>query len=397
MERIRHPASLHSPEQSRRWSYLVFGYLAASFYLTGWIWPRAFREIPELSFYLVQPLMWSGLALLAYIGWRRLPDRPVFHWSLVRAGVLVGLFHLSVLVIAGVVVGFGRSGAGNKLINYPLNALYLGTLLGGLEMTRAYLFAVWKSLSSRAAPAVVTVLIFVAGTPVSRFLALDYLDRFFRIGGGLLVPALVVSGVATWMVARSGPGPAFSYQAVLLIPDWFSPIQPRLSWVVLLLIGTGAPLVALALFRGLGEEVLPEETEHIEQQSPGRSWIRWTAYGAAVVAIVGFFAGTFGVRPYVISGISMEPALETGDVVLLNLGFDPASLESGDIVKYDRGVLPVVHRVVSVEGEAGGVIVTTKGDNVLSPDPPVDGRAIDGKVVFAIPWIGKIALWARGD
>jgi hypothetical protein len=42
-------------------------------------------------------------------------------------------------------------------------------------------------------------------------------------------------------------------------------------------------------------------------------------------------------------------------------------------------------------------MVTTKGDNVFSPDPPVDAEDIDGKAVFAIPWIGNIVLWAGGE
>lgn len=396
--RLRRPLRPHNLLQSRRWSILVLTYLGVAFYLAGWVFPKAFRAVPELNFYFTQPILWSALGLVAGIGWRRLSQRPPFHWSLVRAGLMVGLFHVSVLVIAGVFAGFGRSGVGDKLINYPLNALYVGTMLAGLEMTRAYLYSVWKERSERAAFAVVTVVIFIASTPVNRFFSLDDLDRFFRIGGGSLAPALVVSGVATWMVSRSGPGPAIAYQGALLALEWLSPFLPALSWVPLLLVGTVTPLVALLLFRGLGEDALPRPPARAEEATAGsRNWLRWVTTAAIVAVLVGFFSGTFGVRPFVISGISMEPALQAGDLAIVQQGLDPASLRSGDIIKYHRGPLPVVHRVVSVESETDGVVVITKGDNVLTSDPPVSGAVIEGKVVFAIPWIGRITLWLGGE
>ena len=42
------------------------------------------------------------------------------------------------LIIAGVLIGFGRSASAGKLINYPLNVLYLGTMLVGLERSEEH-------------------------------------------------------------------------------------------------------------------------------------------------------------------------------------------------------------------------------------------------------------------
>lgn len=396
MKRLLRPEHPHDLRQRRVWSLLTLGYLAVAYYLTGWAFPRLFRSLPELNFYVAQPILWTGLGVASYYGWRHLPNRPGFHWSLVRAGMMIGIFHVSVLVIAGVFAGFGRSGVGIKLINYPLNILYLGSMLAGLETARAYLLAVWRENSERAAFVAVSLVIFAAATPVGRWFALDDVDRVFRIGGGLLVPALVVSGVATWIAGRSGPGPAIAYQSLLLALEGLSPIIPDLSWLPLLLLGTGVPLVALGLFRGLGEGVLPSEEDDVDESRIERRWPAWVVTVGISALLVGFFFGTFGVRPFAVSGISMEPALEAGDLVIIREGIDPEELQTGDIVKYERGSLPVIHRINSIERSAGDVLVTTKGDNVSSPDPPVDGTEIEGKAVFVIPWIGKIVLWFGG-
>lgn len=92
---------------------------------------------------------------------------------------------------------------------------------------------------------------------------------------------------------------------------------------------------------------------------------------------------------------SMEPQLRPGDIVVyLNLNY-----REGDIVTYC--VTPthcIVHRVIritkidTVNGET--TLVITKGDNVDSPDNPIEPRNIRGRVVLFIPreiWIPIIA------
>ena len=397
-DRVLHPESPHSLAQSRRWSLLTVGFLTFAYYLTGWVLPRLFRSLPELNFYVVQPLLWLGLGLAAYYGWVRLHEPPPFRWSLVGAGVMVGIFHVSVLVIAGVFVGFGRAGVGVKLTNYPLNALYLGSLLVGLEFVRAYLVAVWKEVLPRVAFGLVTLVIFVAATPVGRWYSLDDAERFFRVAGGLLLPSLVVGGVATWIAVRAGAWPAIAYQGFLIALESLSPFVPDLGWLLALALGTTVPLVALGLFRGLGEDALPSDaSKAVAEDTAGRRWPGWFAAGATAVVFIGFFNGTFGVRPFAVSGISMEPALEKGDLVIVREGVPPEDIRIGDIVKHSKGGLPIIHRVATLETTPSGVVITTQGDNVLSPDRAVDGADIEGRAVFVIPWVGHVVLWANGE
>ena len=82
----------------------------------------------------------------------------------------------------------------------------------------------------------------------------------------------------------------------------------------------------------------------------------------------------------VLSG-SMEPALSRGDLLVV---VPSEAYEVDDIVVYQDGHMPVVHRIIAVQGKT----VTTMGDANSSADKPINVSAIKGRVVLAIPLIG---------
>ena len=89
----------------------------------------------------------------------------------------------------------------------------------------------------------------------------------------------------------------------------------------------------------------------------------------------------FGYGASVVLSGSMEPALSVGDLLILKEAED---YRAGDVVVYQSGSMPVVHRIVDI---ADGM-VTTRGDANNVCDPPFSGKAIKGKVIAAIPLAG---------
>ena len=81
----------------------------------------------------------------------------------------------------------------------------------------------------------------------------------------------------------------------------------------------------------------------------------------------------------IVSGRSMEPALNIGDLTILI----KTEFEVGDIVLWCRGTFNcVLHRLVAVDNET----VITKGDANPINDPPLQRDMILYKAVFVIPW-----------
>ena len=72
--------------------------------------------------------------------------------------------------------------------------------------------------------------------------------------------------------------------------------------------------------------------------------------------------GAFGVKPAVVLSGSMEPAIETGDLILLH-DTDPLALEKGDVICYLSSGKAVTHRIVGITaGEDGRPRNVTQGD-----------------------------------
>ena len=87
-----------------------------------------------------------------------------------------------------------------------------------------------------------------------------------------------------------------------------------------------------------------------------------------------------GTEHYIpVRGTSMLPFLRDGDQVLVE--HDLSNLRRGDIVVFQNDSALITHRVLKVRPEANkGITVLTKGDNLLRPDPLVNGNDIVGRV-----------------
>ena len=90
-----------------------------------------------------------------------------------------------------------------------------------------------------------------------------------------------------------------------------------------------------------------------------------------------------GVGVAVVLSGSMEPALSVGDLLILKEAED---YRAGDVVVYQSGSMPVVHRIVDI---ADGM-VTTRGDANNVSDGAIALSQVKGKVIAHIPHVGKI-------
>lgn len=394
----------HSPREAGRHALWVAGAVALAYWFTQWSLPHLLSSLPDLNYYVAQPVIWLGLAALALYGWARLPDRPPFSRLLVGIAFLAGVFHVAVLVIAGVIWSFGDSPLAGKLVNYPKNLWYFATLLAGVEAARAYLFCVWRRRSQVLAFGAVAVAFFVLATPAAQWTSIDSARRGFEVVGGWWLPALALSILSTWLVSYGGIGPSFAYRFALFAFEWFSPILPNLEWPVLMGIGLAVPFVSSWLVEGIYQDTAEgrQRKPVVAAEAPvarKRGWWYWTSWAltlAVLAAGVLFFTGFMGFKMVTIDGVSMEPAYSRGDVAIVREGVDPGSLAVDDVVLFFQGNLPVVHRIVSIEEGEGGRTFTTQGDNVDNPDTPIAEAQVKGKVVFLIPGVGYLNLWLRG-
>ena len=96
----------------------------------------------------------------------------------------------------------------------------------------------------------------------------------------------------------------------------------------------------------------------------------------------------FGYGCAVVLSGSMEPAISVDELIIVK---KEAQYAPEDVVVYQNGRVPVVHRIVSIDGET----VITRGDANNVDDQPIERSQIKGKVIAHIPFVGKIAKVVR--
>lgn len=93
----------------------------------------------------------------------------------------------------------------------------------------------------------------------------------------------------------------------------------------------------------------------------------------------------FGYGAAVVLSGSMEPEFSKGDLIIAAKADE--YLQNDIVVFQSKGSL-IVHRIIEIDGENENV--TTKGDANNTADEPISLSAIKGKVIFVIPFVGRI-------
>jgi len=135
---------------------------------------------------------------------------------------------------------------------------------------------------------------------------------------------------------------------------------------------------------------------------------RTVAFLAAFVIFLAVFAFALVTYTRRVDGTSMLPTFVEGDLVVID-NVPASSIHVGDIIVYtapcsavfaDGLPAPVIHRIVAVDANGD---FTTKGDNNPYTDQAagiarsqITPDCIEGKVVFAVPYIERIASLPDG-
>lgn len=346
---------------------LVVAYLTANIVL-----PRLHLQT-ALSWYVIGPALWIGVAWTGRAVWRDTRRSAV--------GATAGVIQVVAFLVAGIAAGMGRSPAVGPPLAMLGTAWFVGTALLGVETARAALFRRWRERGPALAFSTVALGLAVVDIPAAGLHPAGTAGAAGLIAG-LAVPAVVTSTVATRLVEIGGPGPALAYRSLAAAFLWWSPLLPDLSLMGRGVVAVGAGLACLAAV---------EATESGVRALRPRPVIA-AAVAAAVVVVSA--SGIAGVRPLVVGGDSMVPTFHLGDVLVL-VPTDGASVGIGQIVSYRRGSLDVVHRVVDVERTGSSLSITTRGDHNTADDPPIDASAVQNRVLFSIPRLGLPGLVLR--
>lgn len=344
---------------------------------------------------LWQPLLWSGLALLAGLGWQYGLDHRPRADGLTWMAPVIAFFQVAVLMLAGLLQGFGRSPFDHSLAGMLGNLWYLSTLLIGMELSRAYLMAVLGKYAPGISLAVITLLFTLLSIPLGTFLKFDSPRSAIEVSGTLLLPSLAENLLASLLAFGGGPLVSILYRGVLMGVKWFFPILPNLDWFITALLGTLTPAIGMLMVHNhlQARSAQADAQAGAEVKAEGFN-LAWAFVAVIGLLLVGFNTGLFGVQPTLIASNSMSPKFWVGDIVVTQKTA-PADIQIGDVIRYRDGSRSIVHRVVEVQRSGGMSVFITRGDANDADDPPVVEQALQGKVVMVIPKLGWVSIFIR--
>jgi signal peptidase len=373
------------------WADVVGGGLFVVYLMVQFILPGLVSG--DLYLYFWQPLLWIFLAILAGLGWRfGLRVRPAFKASLAGMGAMIAACQIALSILAGLMLGFGRSPYSHQILPILGNLLYLGSMLVGIEISRAYLIALLGRRAPLLALISLTIFFSVIALPVGIFTGISSPQSAIRVFGERVLPMLSENLLATLLAFLGGPLASMAYQGTLLGFEWLSPILPHLGWFSSALLGTLLPGFGFLLV--YNQYTVESGEAGAASEKAGESMTAWAIVSLVSLLLMGFITGLFGYQPTLVASGSMTPTLLLGDVVITR-PVPPEEVKVGDIIRYQDGAFDTIHRVIEIQGGSGGFTFITRGDTNDRNDPPVPENAVKGVVVFNIPKIGWVTIMLR--
>ncbi len=362
---------------ARRFGWIILSvFLLAGYLLLNFASPGMLSS--NFILYVLQPALWLTVALLALGLWSIEGERVnlLEHSSLIFAAATIGATQVAVSVLAGLLAGFGHSPYAHTMVMAALNLWFVATSLLGIETARWYLGKTIGRIHAGLGYAVAWLLPLVLLIPFSKFSLLALPESAARLTGQTLLPAAAENLLAAFLVISGGPLASIAYRGVMLAFEWLSPILPDLPWMGAAFVGVLVPVFGLlALNRQETRSSEPVEATDKKKSEAGASTGYWLLVGVLAVGVIWLNTGALGVRPSLVSGNSMNPTLYPGDVVISRV-IPPEKVQVGDIIRYQRDRIDIVHRVVAVQQNGSELVFTTRGDNNNTNDEPVHGEAM---------------------
>jgi len=370
--------------------WFVFGVLVAVYLIIN-LGLAHLTISTTLKSYVIPPVLWLLLALAARAspGYRTV-GRLGARKAIIQLALMIGFFQVVLLVIGGLFSNFGKSPYSFTPLGIAQNVFLAGSMLVGMEVSRAWLINHLGRVHMFMALAFVSVIYTVASIPLSQVTSLRPAVESISYLNSTLIPSLAENLLASMLALQAGPLAAIAYRGVLQAFWWFCPILPDLPWVFKGLLGTAVPIVGLAVVQSLYPLQIGRTRAKQTSEGSPTSWIITTVF---CIVIIWFSVGLFPFHPSVVMSGSMRPMMDAGDVVII--AKVPADvIKEGDIIQFRKAEeITVMHRVIEIQETEEAKFFITKGDDNAEPDTePVIPQNVVGKHVLTIPKIGWASI-----
>jgi len=373
--------------------FLLVGLLAAIYLIINLVLPHIGLN-PQIATYLIQPLLWGVLiAVVKYMpGYRPLGKRSKKN-IFIQLALGMAAAQIMLYLIGGLFSGFGKSPSSFTLLGITENIFYVGMMLIGMELSRAWLVTRYGKKNTFLVIFLATLVFTIVSIPLGQITGFQLRITSSNQVISSWLPLLAENMAASLLVLTAGAGASLSFRGLLAAFWWLCPILPNLDWALKGLIGTVVPIIGIVAINNYYalQAARVKSRKRTRNASMPAGWI---ITAIIAVAIVWFAVGVFPIKPFLVPSGSMVPVIDPGDVVLV-VPVQTDAIKVGEIIEYrnTKENINIVHRVIAITGNASNMFFITKGDANGSPDSdPVSPQAVIGREIFVIPKIGWISI-----
>jgi signal peptidase len=309
--------------------------------------------------------------------------------DIVIISLIVSSINIFFSIFFGFFLGFGK----NIMKWIPISFLYNFSLLFSAlilkELSRFLIINGNTKKSPTTNIFLVSLFFAVISTPISRFSSSKSLLVLSEFLIKHFIPVIATNILATYLAYIGG---FISNLTFILVPsffNWFCPVLPKLSWqiesiLLIISISIGFNLIENSV------RLIPKRNARLKNTKDGSS-LSLTVFSLIILLITWSISGLLGFTPTIIASGSMQPSLNTGDIVII-IDNPHEEIKVNDIIQYRTDNMFIVHRVIEIVHTGNDIIYLTKGDANNAADEPVLEANVIGKVIYHIPKLGWISI-----
>ena len=304
--------------------------------------------------------------------------------------VIVVLVFLLAFYLFGLIIGFAKTGnyftfGGMK--NYVIPVI-LTTIFK--EILR-YNYLVKSGENKKLIVFSFVIFVFVDLANSLYFGNYSDLMHSFKFLALSILPAISYNIYATYVSYYAGYKSILIYGIIIGVYGYLIPIIPNADEYLTSLVRFLLPIVLL--YR-LYNTIKNENDEKIERDYNKKDYITLIVAILFVGVLVYFSSGYFKYHAVAIATGSMSPAIDRGDVAVIEKTQDYENIQPGQVLAYEYHSILVVHRVSrKVKVEDGYYFYTIGDANEEEDNYILKQDMIEGVVKLKIPFIGLPTVW----
>jgi len=337
-----------------------------------------------LLYYVIPSVV--GLLLVGLLFNEVLSIKTLFGESLTPIVLLFLAVSIASDVVLGLLNGFGRNPLTLTQSLVAFNLVREVPRVLGVEFLRGYLLG--NSRRVRTSLVLTSLFFTFLSFTYTRYLSMitssysssvNFIMRSF-------VPLFLSNLLVGYLFILGGIKNSLIYSMFTRLYIYLMPLLPNVSSGMLAVVNVVQVFVFFVILEITysGES----ETKKITLSSKLLSFVFFSLLLAVLVSMI------IGYRALVVVSGSMSPALDVGDVAVINTRVSPSDVVEGDVIAFYLSRDLIIHRVVRVLNTSSGIKYLTKGDANENPDPfRVSQSALLGKYVFKIPLVGYLWIY----